>query len=68
MRTAGAKINSKMIPLDTRLKNGDIVEIIVKKNSEPSAKWLDFVKTTFARRKIAAHLQTKKKPSRKNSK
>lgn len=49
---AGAKINGKMAPLDTVLHNGDIVEIQTKKNSKPSKKWLDFAKTTLARRHI----------------
>jgi GTP pyrophosphokinase len=50
--TAGAKVNGKLVPLDTTLRNGDIVDIQTKKNSQPSAKWLDFARTTLARRKI----------------
>lgn len=49
---AGAKVNGKLVPLDTQLHNGDIVEIQTKKNAHPKQKWLDFVRTTLARRHI----------------
>lgn len=49
---SGAMVNSKMVSLDTKLKNGDIVEILTKERSKPSKKWLDFVKTTLAKRHI----------------
>lgn len=49
---AGAKVNSRMVSLDTELKNGDIVEIITQKNSHPSLDWLNFAKTAGARNRI----------------
>ncbi len=49
---SGSKVNGKMVPLDTALHNGDIVEIQTKKNAQPKQKWLDFTKTTVARRHI----------------
>jgi len=49
---AAAKVNNKMVPLDTQLHNGDIVEIQTKKNSFPTQKWLGFAKTALARRHI----------------
>lgn len=49
---AGAKINNKMSSIETLLKNGDIIEIITKKNAHPSQKWLNHVKTTFAKKQI----------------
>jgi GTP pyrophosphokinase len=55
--TAGAKVNGKLVTLDTRLHNGDIVDIQTKQNSWPSAKWLDFTRTTLARRKIRSAVQ-----------
>lgn len=49
---AGAKVNHKLVQLDTPLKNGDIVEIITKSSSRPTPKWLTFTKTALARRRI----------------
>ncbi len=49
---AGARVNERMVTLDTRLKNGDIVEIVTQKNSRPSLDWLNFVVTTGARNRI----------------
>ena len=48
----GAKINGRMAPLRTRLKNGDIVEITTQAAHRPSRDWLSFVKTSRARNKI----------------
>ena len=52
------KVNGKMVPLSTTLHNGDIVEIITKKTASPKQKWLDFAKTTLARRHIRLALET----------
>lgn len=49
---ASAKINGKMVPLDSKLKNGDIVEIQAKKDSNPSGKWMNYVKTSTAKKQI----------------
>jgi GTP pyrophosphokinase len=59
--TSGAKINSKMVSLDTKLHNGDIVEIITRESSKPSPKWLDVVQTSLARRHINNYLEKHKK-------
>ena len=48
----GARINGKLCPLKTELKNGDIVEVITSANHKPSKDWLTFVKTSKARNKI----------------
>lgn len=53
---SGAKVNGKMSALDTKLQNGDIVEIITKSSAKPSAKWLDVTKTSLARRHIRSVL------------
>ena len=53
---AGAKVNSKLVALDTPLKNGDIVEIETRKNAKPTTKWLEMTKTSIAKRKIRAAL------------
>ena len=60
-RCRGAKVNKKMVALNTPLKNGDIVEIVVAKGDAsklgPSRDWLSFVKTSNAREKIRAWMR-----------
>ncbi|HET9613399.1 MAG TPA: bifunctional (p)ppGpp synthetase/guanosine-3',5'-bis(diphosphate) 3'-pyrophosphohydrolase, partial [Candidatus Limnocylindrales bacterium] len=52
-RTIGAKVNNRLVPLDYRLKNGDIVEIVTTKGEHgPSRDWLNVVRTSHAREKI----------------
>ncbi|NOZ03080.1 MAG: bifunctional (p)ppGpp synthetase/guanosine-3',5'-bis(diphosphate) 3'-pyrophosphohydrolase [FCB group bacterium] len=53
----GAKVNHKVVPLNTKLKNGDMVEIITSQNQQPSYGWLKFVVTTKARNLINRHLR-----------
>jgi GTP pyrophosphokinase len=48
----GAKVNSRIVPLRSTLRNGDIVEIMTQPGHEPSKDWLAFVKTSRARNKI----------------
>jgi GTP pyrophosphokinase len=48
----GAKVNSRMVPLRTKLRTGDIVEIVTQKEHKPSRDWLTFVKSPRARNKI----------------
>jgi GTP pyrophosphokinase len=52
-RTIGSKVNNRLVPLDYRLKNGDIVEIVTTKAEHgPSRDWLNLVRTSHAREKI----------------
>lgn len=60
-RMAGALVNGKMVSLDTPLRNGDLVEIVTKPSAKPSRKWLDYAKTTLAKKMIRAALATEKK-------
>lgn len=58
---SGATVNGKFVSLDTELKNGDIVEIETKKNAKPSERWLEYAKTTLARRHIRSYLAESRK-------
>jgi GTP diphosphokinase / guanosine-3',5'-bis(diphosphate) 3'-diphosphatase len=55
-RCAGAKVNGRLVPLETKLVNGDVVEIVTNKSdsASPSRDWLNFVKSPRARSKIKA--------------
>ena len=53
----GARVNGKMVPLRTRLRNGDIVEIVTNNGHKPSRDWLNFVVTARARNKIKHFVQ-----------
>lgn len=57
-KMTGAKINARMVPLNTELKNTDVVEIITSKNAPgPNRDWLRYVKTTAAKNKITGFLK-----------
>ncbi|MGQ9498066.1 MAG: RelA/SpoT family protein [Desulfotomaculales bacterium] len=51
-RCTGARVNGRLVPLDHRLSNGDVVEIITGKQPNPSRDWLSLVKTSQAKSKI----------------
>ncbi len=60
-RCVGARVNGKMVPLRTRLKNGDIVEIITQAGHAPSRDWLNYAVTSRARQKIRHFVQLEEK-------
>jgi GTP diphosphokinase / guanosine-3',5'-bis(diphosphate) 3'-diphosphatase len=52
LKVVGARVNGIMVPLNTTLQNGDVVELITRSNAQPSLHWLEFVKSQHARSKI----------------
>ena len=56
---SGARVNNKLVQLNTELKNGDIIEIVTKESSHPTQKWLELAKTSLAQRRIRAALSQK---------
>lgn len=52
IKTRGARVNGKLVPLSYVLNSGDQIEIITSANQKPTANWLDFVTTSRARNKI----------------
>jgi GTP pyrophosphokinase len=57
----GARVNGRMVPLRTQLKNGDIVEIVTQAKHKPSRDWLNFVTTSRAKNKIKHYLEGEEK-------
>src|SRR3954449_4764606 len=57
----GVRVNGKMVPLRTRLKNGDIVEIVRQAGHRPSRDWLNYVATSRARNKIKHLIHSEEK-------
>ena len=53
----GFRVNGKIHPFDKSLQNGDVVEVITRKNSQPKQAWLDSVSTTHARNKLRSQLR-----------
>jgi guanosine-3',5'-bis(diphosphate) 3'-pyrophosphohydrolase len=60
-RTFGAKVNHKLVQLNTELRNGDLVEIETRKSAKPSPKWLQIAKTSIARRRIRTALEAEER-------
>jgi guanosine-3',5'-bis(diphosphate) 3'-pyrophosphohydrolase len=56
-RTVGARVNGRLVPLESELSNGDVVEILTSKadNAGPNRDWLEFVRSPRARNKIRHH-------------
>ncbi|MFT5737978.1 MAG: guanosine-3',5'-bis(diphosphate) 3'-pyrophosphohydrolase [Maribacter sp.] len=61
MRTRGAKVNGKLVPLNTTLNSGDQLEIITSDQAKPNQNWLDYATTARARAKIKSVLREEKK-------
>ncbi|MBT4324320.1 MAG: bifunctional (p)ppGpp synthetase/guanosine-3',5'-bis(diphosphate) 3'-pyrophosphohydrolase [Cryomorphaceae bacterium] len=61
IKTRGAKVNGKIVPLSHILKSGDQVDIITSENVKPNVNWLEFVETSKAKSKIKSSLNEEKK-------
>ncbi|OUS00034.1 RelA/SpoT family protein [Flavobacteriales bacterium 33_180_T64] len=61
MKTRGAKVNGKLVPLSHELNSGDQVEILTSDNVTPNRNWLDYATTARARSKIKSSLKAEKK-------
>ena len=61
MKTRGAKVNGKLVPLNHVLQSGDQVDIITSDSAKPTVNWLDYVTTTRAKSKIKSSLKEDKK-------
>ena len=61
LKTRGAKVNGKLVPLNHKLHSGDQVSIITSENAKPTANWLDYATTGRARSKIKSSLKDDKK-------
>jgi GTP pyrophosphokinase len=61
MKTRGAKVNGKLVPLNHILQSGDQVDIITSENAKPTVNWLDYVITTRAKSKIKSALKEDEK-------
>ena len=57
----GARVNERLVPLRTPLKNGDIVEVLTQKNHYPGKDWLNYVVTSKAKAKIRHYFRAKKR-------
>lgn len=61
LKVVGVKVNGNMVPLNTKLQNGDVVELITRSNGQPSLDWLEFAKSQHARSKIRAWFRKQNK-------
>ncbi|WP_223033178.1 RelA/SpoT family protein [Hanstruepera marina] len=61
MKTRGAKVNGKLVPLSHELKSGDRVDILTSESAKPNPNWLDYATTARARSKIKSSLKEDKK-------
>ncbi len=61
---AGVKVNGKLVTYDTKLRNGDIVDIIERPSAHPTTKWIDYARTSVARRHIRNALEVQERNSR----
>ena len=68
LKTRGAKVNGKLVPLNKKLKSGDRIEILTSDKIKPSSNWLDYATTAKAKSKIKSTLNAEKKTLAKEGK
>ena len=68
LKTRGGKVNGKLVPLNTKLKSGDRVEILTSDKIRPNANWMDYATTARAKSKIKSALNAEKKDLAKEGK
>lgn len=61
LMVVGAKVNGVHVPIHTKLKNGDVVELITRSNAQPSLDWLEFVRSAHAKSKLRAYFRQRNK-------
>ncbi|WP_142783438.1 RelA/SpoT family protein [Changchengzhania lutea] len=61
MKTRGAKVNGKLVPLSHELQSGDQVDVLTSENAKPNANWLEYATTARARSKIKSALREDKR-------
>ncbi len=65
LKTIGAKVNGRIVPIKKPLRSGDIVEVLTSPNQKPSKDWLSFVITAKARNKIRSFLRSEQRQKSK---
>ena len=58
---SGARVNGKMVALDSELRNGDMVEVVTRPPGKPSRKWLDYARTNMAKKHIRSALAARER-------
>ena len=66
LRTSGAKINGRIVPLRTEIQSGDVVEILTTQKARATKDWLSFVKTNRAKNKIRFWLRSQEREDAKD--
>jgi GTP pyrophosphokinase len=57
MTLVGAKVNGQIVPLSTKLQNGDVCELITRSNASPSLDWLEFARSAHTRSKLRTYFR-----------
>jgi GTP pyrophosphokinase len=57
MTLVGARVNGSIVPLNSELKNGDVVELVTRSNASPSVDWLQYTRSAHTRSKLRAHFR-----------